>query len=222
MEKAAKSPSTGEFNFCRTKTFFSDQTDLCLVSLIRARPTYSLFLKKSWRDFDVMKWLSENRYAAILLTLVRLYIGWKWLAGGWGKLAADKAFDASGFLQGAITKPVIDAATKEMVYPYYVAFLKHFALPNVELFNHIVPWGEFLVGVGLILGCLTTSAAFFGLLMNFMYLLAGSVSMNPWMILFGFIIVAAGSNAGKFGIDRVAIPHLRSFFAPRTLKTTES
>ncbi len=71
-----------------------------------------------------MNWLRENKYAAILLTLVRLYVGWKWLTAGWGKLTASKAFDASGFLQGAIAKPVLDGATKELVYPNYVAFLQ--------------------------------------------------------------------------------------------------
>lgn len=168
-----------------------------------------------------MNWLRENKYAAILLTLVRLYVGWKWLTAGWGKLTASKAFDASGFLQGAIAKPVLDGATKELVYPNYVAFLQHFALPNIKMFNLIVPWGEFLVGIGLILGCLTTAAAFFSLLMNFMYILAGSVSSNPWLILLGFIVVVAGANAGKFGIDYVALPRMRSLFKSRVMKIAE-
>jgi thiosulfate dehydrogenase [quinone] large subunit len=84
--------------------------------------------------------------------------------------------------------------------------VKHFALPNVGLFNVMVSWGEFFVGIGLIIGCLTTAAVFFGLVMNFMYMFAGALSSNPWMVLLGGIILLTGSNAGKFGLDYVVVP----------------
>ena len=98
-----------------------------------------------------------------------------------------------------------------MEYPTYVAFLKHFALPNAHLFNVLVPYGEFLVGLGLILGCLTTAAAFFGLVMNFSYVFAGTVSSNPLDILLGVIILASGFNAGRIGLDNWVIPFVRKF-----------
>jgi thiosulfate dehydrogenase [quinone] large subunit len=63
-----------------------------------------------------------------------------------------------------------------------------------------------LVGIGLIIGCLTTAAVFFGLVMNFMYMFAGALSSNPWMVLLGGIILLTGSNAGKFGLDYVVVP----------------
>jgi thiosulfate dehydrogenase [quinone] large subunit len=159
-----------------------------------------------------MKWLRENKYAAMLLTLIRLYLGWRWLTAGWGKISAATPFDASGFVKGAIAKPIMENGTDNLVYPNYVAFLKNFALPNIKIFNLLVPWGEFLIGMGLILGCLTAAAAFFGIMLNFIYLFAGSLSSNPWMVLLGFIIIVAGSNAGKIGIDYVLIPNLRSLF----------
>lgn len=159
-----------------------------------------------------MKWIRENKYAAILLMLIRLYAGWKWMTSGLGKLTTSKAFDASGFIKGAIAKPVMDSTTNELIYPNYVAFLKHFALPNIQMFNLIVPLGEFLVGVGLILGCL----------MNFMYMFAGSVSSNPLMALLGFIILAAGANAGKFGVDYVALSRLRELFTQMFHNTPKS
>lgn len=73
----------------------------------------------------------------------------------------------------------------------------------------MVSWGELLVGLGLIFGTLTTAAAFFGLLMNFSYLLAGTVSINPTFILIQFFILVAGFNAGKIGLDYWVIPFLR-------------
>lgn len=161
----------------------------------------------------MINWLRENKYAAAILTLLRFYVGWKWVTAGWGKITADKAFDASGFVNGAIAKPVLANGTSDLLYPNYVAFLKHFALPNIGLFNVLVSWGELLVGIGLILGCLTTAAAFFGLLMNFMYMFAGALSSNPWMVLLGGIILMAGANAGKFGVDYVLLPRIKKLFA---------
>ncbi|WP_261303024.1 DoxX family membrane protein [Paenibacillus andongensis] len=160
----------------------------------------------------MMKWLRGNRYAAMILTIIRLYVGWQWMTAGWHKIAGAKPFDAAGYLKGAIAKPVLESGTTDMVYANYVAFLKSFALPNVGIFNTIVPWGELLVGLGLILGALTTTAIFFGLLMNFMYMFAGTVSSNPWLVLLGFFIIAAGANAGKFGVDHLILPYLHKWF----------
>lgn len=158
----------------------------------------------------VMNWLRGSKYAAILLTLVRLYLGWEWMTAGWHKITGEKAFDATGFLSGAIAKPIVDKATQEAIYPNFVSFLDNFALPNVKLFNFLVPWGEFLVGLGLLLGCLTTAAVFFGLVMNFMYMLAGTLSSNPWLVLLSIFIIAAGANAGKLGADYYVLPYLRN------------
>lgn len=159
----------------------------------------------------MMKWLRGNRYAAMMLTIIRLYVGWEWMTAGWHKIAGAKPFDAAGYLKGAIAKPVLESGTTDMVYANYVAFLKSFALPNVGVFNVMVPWGELLVGLGLILGALTTTAIFFGLLMNFMYMFAGTVSSNPWLMLLGFFIIAAGANAGKFGVDHLLLPYLHKW-----------
>ncbi|CAN7256777.1 DoxX family membrane protein [Paenibacillus sp. LjRoot153] len=159
----------------------------------------------------MMKWLRENNYAAMLLTIIRLYVGWEWMIAGWHKITGEKAFDATGYLKGAIAKPVLESGTTDMVYANYVAFLKNFALPHVGWFNVMVPWGELLVGLGLLLGALTTVAIFFGLMMNFMYMFAGTVSSNPWLMLLGFFILAAGANAGKFGVDHMILPYLHKW-----------
>jgi thiosulfate dehydrogenase [quinone] large subunit len=154
----------------------------------------------------MLKTLRENTIAAGVLTLIRLYLGYSWLTAGLGKLTGG--FDASGFLKGAIANPV-KGPDGSVVYSMYVSFLKGVALPNVDIFNTIVPLGEFLVGLGLILGCLTTTAIFFALVMNSSYLMAGTVSHNPSDILFGVVILFAGFNAGKFGLDRWVIPFIR-------------
>lgn len=152
------------------------------------------------------KFLRENRIAAGILTVLRLYIGYSWLTAGWHKLS--DGFDATGYLKNAVANPV-KGPDGNMVYSWYVSFLENFALPNVDIFNTIVPLGEFLVGLGLILGCLTTVAMFFGLIMNFAFFLAGTVSHIPTDLFIGAIILFSGYNAGIFGIDRWLAPFIR-------------
>jgi thiosulfate dehydrogenase (quinone) large subunit len=49
----------------------------------------------------------------------------------------------------------------------------------------------------------------YGWYVNFLFFLAGTVSHNPTDIFFGFIILAAGYNAGRYGLDRWVVPFLR-------------
>jgi uncharacterized membrane protein YphA (DoxX/SURF4 family) len=155
------------------------------------------------------KFLRESTIAAAILTVIRIYLGYSWFTSGFGKIQGG--FDASGYLGNAVANPV-KGPDGNVVYGWYVNFLESFALPNIEVFNFLVPWGETLIGLGLILGCLTTAAMFFGLVMNFSFFLAGTVSHNPTDIFFGFIILTAGFNAGRFGLDRWVIPFIRKTF----------
>ncbi len=154
-----------------------------------------------------MNFLRENKIAAGILTILRLYLGYAWFTAGLGKIQSG-AFNASGFLGNAVANPV-KGPDGSVVYGWYVSFLKSFAIPNVDMFNFIVPWGETLVGLGLMLGCLTTAAMFFGLVMNFSFFLAGTVSHIPTDLFLGFIILAAGYNAGRIGLDRWVVPFIR-------------
>ncbi len=154
----------------------------------------------------VVNWLRNNKAAAGILTVLRLYIGYSWFTAGLGKLTGG--FDASGYLKAVIANPV-KGPDGAIVYGWYVDFLKHFALPNVDIFNVIVPVGELLVGLGLLLGCLTTAAMFFGLVMNYAFFLSGTVSHIPTDLFIGAIILFSGYNAGRIGLDRWVIPFIR-------------
>lgn len=153
-------------------------------------------------------WLRENKYASWILTVLRVYLGWQWLTAGWEKLTGG--FSAEKFLQNAVAHPVV-GPDKEVLYPTYNAFLKSFALPHIGLFNFLVSTGEFLVGLGLVFGVLTTAAVFFGMVMNFSYMFAGTVSSNPWDVLISIFIIVAGFNAGRIGGDYWVIPWVRKY-----------
>jgi thiosulfate dehydrogenase (quinone) large subunit len=163
----------------------------------------------------LVKFLRENTISAALFAAIRIFLGYQWMTAGFHKITGG--FDASGFLKGAIANPV--KGPDGVVYGGWVSFLDNFAIPNADLFNVLVPWGEFLVGLGLILGCLTTAAAFFGVVMNFAFMLSGTISHNPTDIIMGVLIMVAGYNAGKFGLDRYVVPFSHKRFGKEVNKS---
>lgn len=145
--------------------------------------------------------------------VIRLYVGYQWMTAGWHKLI--DGFDASGFLKGAIAKSVpASEGAKPVVQAWWGNFLESFALPNISLFNFLVPWGEFLVGLALILGFATIFAATMGMVMNFAFILSGTISSNPNLLILEFVLVAlGGAYAGYLGVDYYFRPLYRSYLA---------
>jgi thiosulfate dehydrogenase [quinone] large subunit len=150
-----------------------------------------------------------SQWATILWTVLRVYLGYEWVTSGWGKVfgASSTAWVGSkagtavtGFLNGALAKT---GGAHPDVQPWYAWFITHIALPNAKIFSYMVAWGELLVGIALILGFLTTLALFASLLMNFNYLLAGAVSVNPIFIIEAAILLWAGRAAYYWGLDRL-------------------
>ena len=151
-----------------------------------------------------VQFLRENKYVAIILTFLRVYIGYQWLTAGFHKITGD--FDATGFLQGAIANTQGDHPA---VQPWWGVFLEKVALPGADVFTFLVMWGEFLVGIALILGLFTNFAALMGIVMNFAFLFSGTVSTNALMVLLTIFLLVAGYNAARIGLDRFALPFLK-------------
>ncbi len=150
--------------------------------------------------------------------LLRLYVGYEFLEAGWHKITGATPFDASGYLKGAVAKiippanltPEQLAKFKPITAAWWGDFLNNFAIPNVKVFNFMVPWGEVLVGLALMLGFATIFAATMGMLMNFAFLMSGSTSSNPYLLVLQFIIVAmGGAYAGYLGVDYYFRPWFR-------------
>lgn len=147
----------------------------------------------------MLDFLQSSKIAQFLLTVIRLSLGWMWLSSGIGKVLGGE-FHAGGFLQGAAANPVLKG--EDVAYPLYVAFLENVAIPYADLFSFLVMWGEVLIGLGLILGLFTKTAALFGVVMNTSFLLAGTVSTNPIMLIMAIFLLISRRNAGQLGVDR--------------------
>jgi thiosulfate dehydrogenase [quinone] large subunit len=119
----------------------------------------------------------------VLYGLLRIWLGWQWLEAGLHKLGnpawvgKQAGTAVTGFLRGALAKAV---GENPAVQPWYAAFVEHVALPNAKLFSYLVVTGEVLVGIALIAGVFTAFSALMGALMNLNFMLAGSVSINPF------------------------------------------
>ncbi|MFN2176326.1 MAG: DoxX family membrane protein [Anaerolineales bacterium] len=154
---------------------------------------------------------------AWLWFIIRLYVGWKWLQAGWGKLnnpawIGDNAGTGiGGFVSNALTKTTGEHPD---VQNWYGWFLQHLVQPYPIFWSYVVTAGEVLVGVALILGLFTGIAAFFGSFMNMNYLLAGSVSVNPVLLILATLLVLAWKTAGWWGLDRWVLPALGTPWRP--------
>jgi len=158
---------------------------------------------------------------AIIALLLRLYLGYDFLKAGIEKW--QTGFDAkavSGFLKGGLAQTHdallaskgTAAATHANVSDTWAWLINHVFLPNAGIFAFVVKSGEVLVGIGLILGCFTILAAIFAIMMNFAYLLTGTVSTNPQMALGFLIIIMLGAASYEIGLDRFFMKKLVTRF----------
>jgi thiosulfate dehydrogenase [quinone] large subunit len=70
----------------------------------------------------------------------------------------------------------------------------------------VIIFGELLVALGLIFGAFVGIAAFFGGLMNWSFIMAGSTSTNAMLFAIATWLVLAWRNAGWIGLDRWLLP----------------
>ncbi|MBE5102312.1 DoxX family protein [Priestia aryabhattai] len=166
-----------------------------------------------------ISFIRKNKQISILLAVLRVYLGYTWLMAGWEKIT-DENFDSSGFIQGALAQT---SGETPSVQGWWATFLEHVAIPNIQVFNTLlVPWGEFLVGIGLLVGCFTKTAIFFGLVMNFSYLFSGRTGINPQLILLSMFILVSAVNAGRYGVDGMIMPTLKEkLFVNKTREKKE-
>lgn len=156
--------------------------------------------------------LFHDLRAAPLWLVVRLYVGFAWLEAGAHKVTDPKwaygnGSGLLGYWKGAVAIP--QQGTPKISYDWYRDFLTGLINSNAHTwFAPVIAWGEVLVGLGLIFGVLTGWAAFFGMLMNMSFMLAGSASTNPVLFALSVLLVLAWRVAGYLGGDRYALPLL--------------
>ena len=102
---------------------------------------------------------------------------------------------------------------------FFKAFLLNTVIPHSQLFAQLTAFGEAAVGLGLVLGCLTTLSSAVGLFLVLNYFLAvqwqGSAQQGFHYVLAVSLVVILATHAGRrCGIDGwVRARHPRSLLA---------
>jgi thiosulfate dehydrogenase (quinone) large subunit len=164
-------------------------------------------------EWRVARFLRVGQDAAPLYLGVRLFLAYEWLHAGWGKLTnpawAETGTALQSYWQRVVAVPA--SGSPPIAYPAYRAIIQYMLDHGWwTWFSKVIIAGELLVGLGLLLGGLTAIAAVFGLLLNFSFVYAGSVSSNPTLIILEALIISGWRAAGLWGLDRYLLPWLRT------------
>lgn len=176
------------------------------------------------QDPPIARFLFQSTLASWFWLVVRVFVGWQFLEAGWHKLNTPAWVNGSGqgilgFWKGALGstpngQPVI-------TYDWYRGFIQFLVDTNsAGWFSYVIVGGEIAIGLGLILGAFVGLAAVSGVLMNMAFLLAGTVSTNPVLVLLGMLLVLAWKNAGYIGLDRFFLPLLGTPWQPTVTNVT--
>jgi len=132
------------------------------------------------------------------ITLLRVYTGVFFLYYGFGKISRGNFADGlAGFVGGRL----------ENSYGFFQPFLEAVVLPNKGLFAVLVSWGEFAIGIALIVGLATRWASVAGAVMVASFWFAKGQgfldAQNHDAIWFVIFVVLATVHAGRaYGLDQ--------------------
>lgn len=157
------------------------------------------------------RYLFSNTRAGLFWLPIRIFLGFEWAVAGWHKLTGHGWVDGGsallGYWQSAVKVPAQGSAP--ITFDWYRSFLQLLVDNQAQgWFAWLIVVGELAVGIALLAGALVGIAAFFGVVMNMSYLLAGSTSVNPIMFAFAVGLMLAWRVAGYYGLDRWLLPRL--------------
>ncbi len=163
-------------------------------------------------EWSIARFVRRGRDAAPLFLGMRLFLGWEWLESGLRKYNDPRWIGTGEALRSyweRATAIPTTPAKPPITYPLYRSVIEFMLENGWEVwFKYVIIFGEILVALGLLLGALTAIAAFFGMLMNFSFLYAGSVSSNPTFIILAVFIILGWRVSGWWGLDRILLPSL--------------
>ncbi len=176
-----------------------------------------LALKKNNQinDGPIAKFLFSDTRMAIVWLVLRVYLGIQWLQAAQHKIT-DPAWTQTGAaLKGFWVSAVATTPKPVIAFDWYRQFLQYMIDTQAYTwFSKLVVAGEVMVGVCLILGAFVGIAAFFGGLMNWNFMMAGSASTNPLLFLLAVVLILAWKTAGYYGLDRILLPVLGTPWSP--------
>lgn len=145
-------------------------------------------------------WLRDSKLMSIAWLAVRVWIGIMWIQAGWAKIfGAENA----AFLHNNGAGVAGFAGHGVAAYSWWGSFLHSFVVPNASWIAVLVAYGELAIGLGLVVGFLTRTAAVASLLMLFTYVMSGTASVCAFYALCAIIVLATWRTSSWIGLDGV-------------------
>lgn len=156
------------------------------------------------QDPPLAQTLFSHPAAGWLWLVLRVWLGWQWIEAALHKIEDPAWVQTGAALKGFWTNAVAipEAGRPAIAFDWYRTFVQ--TLLDAEAwtwFAPVVAYGEFLIGIALILGAFTGIAAFFGALMNWNFMMAGSASTNPVLFVIAVGLILAWKVSGYIGLD---------------------
>jgi thiosulfate dehydrogenase [quinone] large subunit len=158
---------------------------------------------------SVTRWLFNNMRAAWLWMPLRIWLGYHWIDASLNKISNPAWVSTGEALKGywANAVSIPENGRPLIAFDWYRNVIQWLLdTGSYTWFGKLVAYGEILVGIALIIGAFTGIAAFFGGFMNWNYMMAGSASINPMMLLGSFGILLAWKVAGQIVVDLILLP----------------
>lgn len=141
---------------------------------------------------------------SILWLVVRIWLGYQWIDAASHKIGNPAwvvTGDAlKGYWSNAVAIP--ETGRPPIAFDWYRGFIQGLLDAQAYTwFAKLVAYGELLVGIALIVGAFVGIAAFFGAVMNWNFMMAGSASTNPMLFVAALLLIFAWKTAGFLGLD---------------------
>lgn len=171
-----------------------------------------------YEDPPIAKILFSSTRLAWLWAVVRVWIGWQWIEASLHKIGVEawtgNGMALKGFWERAIQVPA-PPARAPIAFDWYRSFIQYLLdTQSYTWFAKLVAYGEFAIGTALIIGAFVGIAAFFGALMNWNFMMAGTASTNPLLFAVAVLLILSWKVAGYYGLDRFLLPILGTPWKP--------
>ena len=140
--------------------------------------------------------LQRSKYAALVWTAMRVWLGIMWLQAGISKLWGA---ESTAFLHGAGVKGF--ASHGVPAYSWWGSFLHSFVVPNAGWIGVLVAVAEFAIGAGRVGGFLTPIASIASLALLFTYVMSGTASVTAFYALFAVVLLVMWRTSSWIGVD---------------------
>jgi thiosulfate dehydrogenase (quinone) large subunit len=181
------------------------------MRLFKPRDSYII------EDPPIARFLFGDVRMAWLWLVLRVWLGLKWWEAGYHKVTDPRWMEGGEALKGFWERAVVipEQGRPAIAYDWYRVFLQSLLEGgHYTWFAKLVVFGEMAIGIALILGALTGIAAFFGVFMNWHFVMAGTASTNAMLAMTGLFLILAWKTAGWWGLDRWILPGLGTPWRP--------